>query len=174
MNTNHRLSVLVVLAIVFLSSVSLETKAEGLTQGAFQPCDLNELAYMDWGEVICRLTSNTENPVQMNQYEGFASEFSSSAEHPTVPWSLQIGGEGTEINDVATDIHGNVYITGAFNSANDSDAFVAKLDSNGGIQWSHTFSAMMYDKGHGVAIDTNGGVYVAGSAKLTSTSMGQV
>ncbi|HKY53501.1 MAG TPA: SBBP repeat-containing protein [Anaerolineales bacterium] len=79
--------------------------------------------------------------------------------------SVQVGGEGTQINDVITDISGNVYITGKIVSASDSDAFVAKLDSNNNTQWSYSFIGMTYDEGSSIALDSTGNIYMAGSAE---------
>ena len=78
---------------------------------------------------------------------------------------------------VALDASGNVYISGAFTSAMDfgagnpadvhspvggSDAFVTKLDTNGGYQWSRTFGGAANDEAVGVATTAEGGLYLAG------------
>jgi hypothetical protein len=105
------------------------------------------------------------------------------AQAPAWTWVRQIGGPGSEGNGgagydgghtCATDAHGNVYITGHFNSGllifgQDSlsthgidDVFVVKFDSMGVAQWARSAGGGSYDQAYGVAVDTAGNVYIAG------------
>jgi hypothetical protein len=77
-------------------------------------------------------------------------------------------------NGVAVDGSGNVYVTGySFNSwgaplnahAGGYDAFIAKLDTNGTLQWNTFMGSTSYEYGNAVFVDGDGNVYVAGSAE---------
>jgi hypothetical protein len=78
---------------------------------------------------------------------------------------------------IALDVTGNVYVAGGSNATwgtpvndhagGDYDAFVAKLDSNGSLQW-HTFlGSSSYDYCSAIALDASGNVYVAGHSETT-------
>jgi hypothetical protein len=79
-------------------------------------------------------------------------------------------------NGVVVDGSGNLYVTGySYNSwgtplnahAGGYDAFVAKLDTNGALQW-HTFMGSgSHEYGNAVTVDGIGNVYVAGSAEAS-------
>jgi len=72
--------------------------------------------------------------------------------------------EGT---GVAFDNKGNTYIVGTYNKvwAGNQDAFVAKLDANGALLWSVLLGGAGLDEGDGIAVDTDGNVYVTGGSK---------
>jgi hypothetical protein len=82
---------------------------------------------------------------------------------------------------IASDINGNIYVTGTFESSTDTavifgsdtlaniggsnsstDIYVIKYDSTGAIQWAHRAGGMGSDVGLGIAADNSGNVYVAG------------
>lgn len=82
------------------------------------------------------------------------------------------------VNDIALDLSGNIYITGAFsgllksnlpnplNSQNTitSDAFVMKLDTIGNVIWQKKFGGEDFsEKGSGIVCDTSDNVYVTGT-----------
>jgi uncharacterized repeat protein (TIGR01451 family) len=100
--------------------------------------------------------------------------------HPLVAdqallWNTFLGGtEWDEGHAVAVDGDGNVYVVGTSDGTWGSplrsysgveDAFVAKLDSSGALQW-NTFlgSATGSDFGRAIAVDGAGNVYVAGES----------
>lgn len=76
---------------------------------------------------------------------------------------------------VATDAQGNCYVTGhcqstdaefdgvKLSNAGDYDAFVAKYDRDGKLQWIHAMGGKGYDYGHAIAVDAKGDVIVAGA-----------
>jgi hypothetical protein len=74
--------------------------------------------------------------------------------------------------DVALDTSGNVYVTGESSATWGSpvrpfagwrDAFVAKLNKNGALEWNTFLGGPTYaDYGIGIAVDTSGNVYVVG------------
>lgn len=76
---------------------------------------------------------------------------------------------------VATDNAGNCYVTGHFQSAEasfghvslrnrgDYDLFVAKYDARGNLVWIKSGGGMGYDYGHGIAVDKQGMIFMAGT-----------
>lgn len=96
---------------------------------------------------------------------------------PPHVWSERFGGDGKtcdEGHDIATDGHGNIVVTGFFESTVDfgggaltceghSDAFVAKYDAVGAHLWSKRFGDDgHFAKGHAVVTDGDGAVIVTG------------
>jgi len=108
---------------------------------------------------------------------------------PTLSWNTFLGGVLTdEGNAIAVDSSGNIYVTGQSKATWGSpqrvfgdcsvgvpivgdfggcDAFVAKLDSTGTLLWNTFLGGTGSDTGHGIAVDGNGNVYVAGSSQAT-------
>jgi Beta-propeller repeat len=93
---------------------------------------------------------------------------------PDILWHTFLGsGELDAGFSVAADASGNLYVTGLsydtwgspINAyAGWDDAVVAKLNSNGVLQW-HTFlGSSSQDNGYSVAADHNGNLYVAGNS----------
>jgi hypothetical protein len=80
-----------------------------------------------------------------------------------------------EIRGVAADGFGNVYISGATDgglagpSAGSFDAFVAKYDAAGNLQWTRQLGTAEFDESGGVSADGLGNVYISGT---TSGSLG--
>jgi len=99
------------------------------------------------------------------------------------PWLTFVGGSGDEdAHSIAVDGSGNVYVTGvsnatwgspvrAYTSGYDAftpiDAFVAKLNSNGVLQWLTFLGSNGNDWGLGIAVDGGGNVYVTGQSSAT-------
>lgn len=89
------------------------------------------------------------------------------------------------IADIATDVAGNVYVTGVIygsadfgggvlTSAGGSDIFVAKFDKDGSHVWSVSLGGTLDDVASAIALDSAGGVYVTGSFMDTLTINGIV
>jgi Secretion system C-terminal sorting domain/Beta-propeller repeat len=102
-------------------------------------------------------------------------------------WAKTFGGiDGDLGNAIAIDPAGNIYITGWFTSANlvmdsytltnstagTSDVFVAKLNSNGTTLWAKSAGGALSDRGHGIAVDGTGNVFVTGVFGSTSINFG--
>lgn len=79
---------------------------------------------------------------------------------------------------ITTDSDGNIYVTGQsfptwgspirpFTGSVWADAFVAKLDRNGVLQWNTFLGGERRDYGRGLAVDAEGNVYVAGYSFAT-------
>lgn len=64
---------------------------------------------------------------------------------------------GRSVRDIAVDSMGNIYIVGG-----GYDAFVAKLDANGTLQWNTFLGLTENDQGKGIAVDGNGNIYMIG------------
>ena len=89
-------------------------------------------------------------------------------------------------NDIATDVNGNVYITGYYQSdtldfgtitvSNNSpsyyDSFTAKYDNNGNVIWANTTGGAFADVGNGISVNTNGEGFVVGYFEGPSISFG--
>jgi len=113
--------------------------------------------------------------------DAFLAKFSSSG---GLNWATYYGGGGTTLlgpatnsgYGVAIDISGNVYITGTTNSDYGiatsgayrtsvielTDAFLAKFNGNGKIQWGTYYGGTENDGSLGVATDDLGDVYITG------------
>ena len=88
----------------------------------------------------------------------------------TVEWSIQFGSDSFESGrDISIDFSGNVYVTGTTMGslfdviAGESDAFVAKYDSDGNKVWAKQFGSEHQEWGNGVVLDSSGNVYVTGT-----------
>ncbi len=97
---------------------------------------------------------------------------------PILSWSSYFGGTGTETaQDIAVDAAGNVYIAGdstvatglpttagPFGTTGAQDAFVAKFSSDGSsLLYATYFGGSAADTAKGIAVDTSGNIYVAGT-----------
>ncbi|MCX6565098.1 MAG: SBBP repeat-containing protein [Candidatus Aminicenantes bacterium] len=95
----------------------------------------------------------------------------------TLRWNVFLGGSGDDYGEgIAVDTIGNVYVTGEGNAtwgspvrpySGDIDAFVAKLDASGTLQWNTFLGGAGDDYGEGIAVDTTGNVYVTGDSQAT-------
>lgn len=93
-------------------------------------------------------------------------------------WSTFLGGNAADyVRDIAVDANGNIYVVGTSEAAwgnplnpyggGKSDAFVAKFDAGGEMQW-HTFlGGNSYDEGEDIVLDNNGHTYIVGTSYST-------
>jgi hypothetical protein len=84
-------------------------------------------------------------------------------------WTKQLGTASLDSSSgVATDNAGNIYITGyTFGSLEGSnlgeaDAWVAKYNNSGVLQWKKQLGTSSFDASNGIAIDSAGNVYITG------------
>ncbi len=112
-----------------------------------------------------------ENPV--HDYNGGIYDAFAAKLDPTgnLTWNTFLGGSGDDTGfDVAVDNNGNVFISGQSDANWGSpvrtytasyDFFAAKLDTSGTLTWNTFLGGDGIDFGGGIAVDSNGNVYVA-------------
>jgi len=76
--------------------------------------------------------------------------------------------DNDEAYDVTVDGQGNIYVVGQTQDTGTSQyyGFVAKFDLDGNLQWSRIWDETMNSTGWGVAVDSNGYVYVTGEIDI--------
>lgn len=106
-------------------------------------------------------------------------------------WAKSFGSKDEdELESVAADENGNIYLTGVYNGPSISfdtitlnhsagsglDFFITKMDSSGNVLWAKSFGSNGNDKVWALAIDpsSNGGVYAAGEFDSDSIKIGQI
>ncbi|HYD21316.1 MAG TPA: SBBP repeat-containing protein [Flavipsychrobacter sp.] len=108
-------------------------------------------------------------------YDAFIAKYDSAGNYQ---WAKQISSGFNEAgNDIATDVFGNVVVTGFFDAgtvdfdpgpgvysitAADRDMFVLKLRSDGGFAWANSVHPGGNDRGLRIATDGHGNVYTTG------------
>lgn len=102
----------------------------------------------------------------------------------TYIWAISIGSSGTDQGySIATDVSGNVLITGYFqdtvdfdpdpfgnsyiNAAGGDDIFIAKYDANGNYRWAIGAGSSKDDYGNSITTDDLGSVLITGEFKDT-------
>ncbi|MBD2146300.1 SBBP repeat-containing protein [Sphaerospermopsis sp. FACHB-1194] len=95
-------------------------------------------------------------------------------------WAQKFDSIFCKANGITVDSSGNIYVTGYFSdtatfgnitltSAGDSDAFVAKLDSNGKFLSAQNFGGTLADRGLDITSDAKGNIYATGGFSDTAT-----
>lgn len=84
-------------------------------------------------------------------------------------WTEQLGTNADDYsNSIVVDSFGNIYISGETRgtlggaSAGESDAFLAKYNSDGTLLWTEQIGSSTYDRSYAVAADDLGGLYITG------------
>lgn len=115
--------------------------------------------------------------------DGFILKFDTTG---SITWATFYGGSlYDQVSAVAADKNGNVYATGHTNSTSDItysspihqsayvgmyDAFLLKLNSNGGMSWATYYGNANDDLGTAVACDPSGNVFMAGTTQSPNTN----
>src|ERR1039458_4487363 len=130
------------------------------------------------------ITFGTDTLYNTGYYSVFLAKYNS---HGDVIWAKTSVTSGTGIgvaNGIATDVSGNIFITGnyendsisfgTFNLANTGVAsiFLVKYDSSGSVLWANGIGGNAY--GYGVATDATGNCYITDrkSTRLNSSHLG--
>jgi hypothetical protein len=111
-----------------------------------------------WGRPICPYSGKYNNT--------FTAKLASSG---ALKWNTFLAGVDDSALGfgIAADISGNVYITGRYGVYYAQQyAFEAKLNSRGLLQWNNIFGDA-YTHGSGIAVDSSGYVYAAGTSQST-------
>jgi hypothetical protein len=127
----------------------------------------------------------TMNPLQPSygggSYDAFVSKINATGS--ALVYSTYLGGNGFDQGDgIAVDSSGNAYVTGSTGSTNfptmnplqpsygggSYDAFVSKINATGSaLVYSTYLGGSGFDQGNGIAVDSSGNAYVAGSTQST-------
>jgi hypothetical protein len=104
-------------------------------------------------------------------YDGFVAKLNSNG---ILQWNTFLGGaDGDDCVGITLDTSGNILLTGRSDTtwgmpinphSGTSDAFVAKLNNSGGLQWNTFMGTMDGTIGIDIAVDKIGSVYVVGGS----------
>lgn len=109
-------------------------------------------------------------------------------QEPRLDWVRLMGGSTTELpHTIVRDVVGNTYIAGTFAGQYDFapgpdtaillstdgslDIFILKLDDTGGFDWVKRIGGIGHDRGHALAADSSGNIYLAGEFRTPGMSI---
>ena len=123
--------------------------------------------------VACTVRAFTPN----NLYEKRDAYIAKLDSNGVLQWNTFLGSSSDDAGkSIAVDIIGNVYVAGTSGDtwgtpvppfALGPDAFVAKLNSSGALQWNAFLGSYWDYEGNGIAVDDSGTVYVAGNGNTS-------
>lgn len=125
-------------------------------------------------------TSNALQPTAATTPAGFVAKLGATGDH--LLYSTYFGYYGDWVNDIVLDAAGNAYITGYSGShavktlsalqptapGGSSDAFFAKFSATGTLLYSSYLGGSKDDYGTGIALGSDGSVYVTGATSSTN------
>ncbi|MCD4741281.1 MAG: SBBP repeat-containing protein, partial [Desulfobacteraceae bacterium] len=148
----------------FMGSTSYEVSNAIILDGSMNIYITGE-SYVSWGSPV--------NPHAGN-CEAFVAKLNSSG---TPQWHTFMGSTSYDYgNGIALDGSGNVYVAGRSGAtwgspmnayAGGQDAFAAKLNNNGVLQWNTFMGSASTDYGNDVDVDESRNVYVTGHSNAT-------
>lgn len=145
-------------------SIATDTNDNVYTTGLFY-----ETVDFDPGQGTANLTSR-------GWYDIFVQKLDTNGD---LLWVNHMGAETADQgNSLTVDLDGNVYVTGEFSdtvdfdpgagtknltSADLSDIFIQKLDTNGNLLWVKQIGGTHYDNGNAIKTDASGNIYILGN-----------
>ena len=197
-NLNHSI---IQISLFLLVNVSLKAQVPNWSWAKSQSPDaasgyayINAVTTDNFGNVYVTgffnsdIIFGTDRLVSHGDVDIFLVKYNSSG---NVVWAKSAGGSDYDefISDhgghnIATDYLGNVYITGIFGSTivfgNDTlrqsspngDIFIAKYDSTGNVFWATSIGGDLVEEGYALTTDVDGNVYVTGSFRSPTISIG--
>jgi hypothetical protein len=116
---------------------------------------------------VCGRTSGALKGNNAGQNDAFVSKLSNEG---SVLWSVQLGSAETEDgNQIAVDASGNAFLVGTTGAKlgsdaalGGSDAFVAKIDNGGVVQWVRQWGSSSDDGAHDIVVLPGGDLLVVG------------
>jgi photosystem II stability/assembly factor-like uncharacterized protein len=122
-----------------------------------------------WGEPVRAFTSSYDDDLHSSLRDAFVAKLDNSG---NLLWNTFMGGSGEDSDQgIAVDSSGNVFIGGSSDITwstpvrlfeSNSDTFVAKLDSNGSLQWNTFLGGSGSDFGGSIELDFGGNIYLSG------------
>jgi len=159
----------------------LSLNEDGTLKIAFENGALTESAPMAWQEMNGRRVNvDVAFALSREGMEGSEVGFSLGQYdprypltiEPTLTWNTFLGGNGLdEGTSIVVDGSGNVYVSGKSSATWGSplrahtggdDAFVAKLDSSGALQWNTFLGGSGADTSTAITVDASGDIYIGG------------
>ncbi|MBI5034786.1 MAG: SBBP repeat-containing protein [Chloroflexi bacterium] len=130
------------------------------------------------GSIYLTGTSGTTWGIPIRIFSGGVDTFVAKlTKDGVLLWNAFLGGPSADYGHaIAMDIWGNLYVTGTSYttwgtpiraSTAMRDAFTAKLNAIGVLQWNTFLGGTDYDDGNNIAVDPNGNVYVAGDSQAS-------
>jgi hypothetical protein len=130
------------------------------------------VSFDNQGNTIVAGFSFSSPPLFLVKFSSTGTILWSVAFQPTGSGATFIGEPGRR-GALAIDYDNNIIIAGSiFLTGKDYDAFVAKLDPNGNIQWFVSFGGSKREHAYGVALDNIGNIYVTGATNSFSGAAG--
>jgi len=152
----------------FIGSVSDDDIGRGIVVDAFGNVYVTGTSEESWGTPINAHSGGSSLPNDI-----FVAKFDNNG---VLQWNTFMGASSSDYgNAIAIDSLGNVYVTGESWSSwgaplnphvGGPDIFVAKLNSNGILQW-NTYMGSGFGEGNAITLDDSTNIYVTGRSAQT-------
>lgn len=151
-------------------SCALDANGDGATDVKVADCGKTSsvaFTYPTAGSYTARLVVKDQHG---HSVRGRLDVIANGTSSPIPSWAVQFGGSGNDlVSGVAVDPLGASFVSGTSNgplgttsNVGNTDAYLAKIDSQGSLAWVARLGTTGYDQGEGAAADGNGNGYVTG------------